>query len=565
MESTHIKTYKDKFERILAEGREICAPYAARSPELKAAVERFGRFCGERLKDLNPKLMVYGIYNAGKSTLVNAMLGGEFAPVGDVPTTKAIKAYDWREYTVYDTPGINAPEKDEAVSKEQLEQSDVVLFVMDTAGDFSRAKNYRELADIARSKKRLLIVLNDKLGHDFRTQADEIAKIESRVYEDFASLMDGATPEELSRKFRLVTVNARRALQARTRADLADEKREALVRASNIEALEAAVVEEYEKASGLTILAQLATAFRSELDSLSRRLGEMQEDVLARRGQEALDELREIEERIRTRVADFAKDREAALRDEVRGVIEGTQDEAVAEREIRAAAERLAKKVGERLDQELANASVRLEAAIDRFETCAVDLKGVVPEGVAAEAAAKGRPSEPTGGHSSGPTIPGGKSVAATAALYAAKPLVRKVFGQAAARLVGHAIPVVNLILLAWDVGSLLFGESAADKAAKAQYEAMEAAARDAERRQRDLARWRSEVAANAGRTSRAIVAELLERIGRALDETFKPSFERVNATIAANRAEAATLIRDLDALAALKADLTRFADEAGA
>ena len=33
----------------------------------------------------------------------------------------------------------------------------------------------------------------------------------------------------------------------------------------------------------------------------------------------------------------------------------------------------------------------------------------------------------------------------------------------------------------------------------------------------------------------------------------------------AANRAEAATLVRDLDALAALKADLTRFADEAGA
>ena len=42
MESTHIKTYKDKFERILAEGREICAPYAARSPELKAAVEAAG-------------------------------------------------------------------------------------------------------------------------------------------------------------------------------------------------------------------------------------------------------------------------------------------------------------------------------------------------------------------------------------------------------------------------------------------------------------------------------------------------------------------------------------------
>lgn len=563
MNDSHIKTYRERFEKIIAKGKAVCGPYAARSPEVKAALDRLERLCGERLKDLNPKLMVYGIYNAGKSTLVNAMLGGEFAPVGDVPTTKAVSAYDWREYTVYDTPGINAPEKDEAVSKAQLEKSDVILFVMDTAGDFSFAKNYRELADIAKSKKRLLIVLNDKLGHDFRADAAEIAKIESRVYEDFASLMDGATPEELAKKFRLVTVNARRALAARTRQDMTEENREVLLRASNIEALEAAVVEEYEKASGKTILAELAVTFESELDAVARRLGDLEKDVLARRGQEALGELREVRDRIRSRLTDFAKDREGVLRDEVRGVLENASEEAEAEREIRAAAERLATQVAATLDKECAAAALRCESAVGRFETCAVDLRGVVPEGVAQEVAPK--PMMPDGEQPEGRTVPGAKTLGVTGTLRVAKPLVGKVLGKSAASLFGKAIPYVGLAIAAWEIGSLIFGETAAQKAENARYDALEAAAEAEERRQRDLARWRSEVCANAGRTSRAIVAELLGRVDEALETAFAPAVSRVEATLAANRAEAAQLVRDLASVAALKDELVRFADEAGA
>lgn len=43
-------------------------------------------------KIANPdlKIMVYGVYNAGKSTLINAMAGEEVAEVGDVPVTATI-------------------------------------------------------------------------------------------------------------------------------------------------------------------------------------------------------------------------------------------------------------------------------------------------------------------------------------------------------------------------------------------------------------------------------------------------------------------------------------------
>lgn len=90
VENAHIKTFHDRFEKSQAAGRGLAAPYAEKS------LERFARLCAERLNDLNPKLMVYGIYNADKSTLVNALMGGEYAPVGDVPTTKANRGEEAR-------------------------------------------------------------------------------------------------------------------------------------------------------------------------------------------------------------------------------------------------------------------------------------------------------------------------------------------------------------------------------------------------------------------------------------------------------------------------------------
>ena len=557
-DNAHIKTFRGVFEGIISEGRRIGAPYAARSPEVKASLDRFESLCCERLKDLNPKLMVYGIYNAGKSTLINALLGGDYAPVGDIPTTRAVNTYDWHEYTIYDTPGINAPEKDEIVSKEQLERSDVILFVMDTAGDFSLGKNYRELADIARSRKRLLIVLNDKA--DAMREPSEVRKIENRIYEDFAALMEGASPEALTQKFRLVTVNAQRALKARKRADLTDEKRAALVRASNIESLEAAIVEEYGKASGLTVLAQLAAMFESELDNLARRLGDMQKDVLARRGQEAIDELRGLQERIRSKVVDFAKDHEWTLRDEIRAVLESSEDQKSADHRIGEICERFAEKTQEFLAREGAKSSLRLESAVNRFKKCAADMKVDIPEGLAEGASdAKSRIAAVSGSGASG--MPGGKAAAATAALYAAKPLVGKALGKVAAGVFGKAIPYVGIVLVAWDVGRLIFGESSAEKEQRERMELMSEAAEAEERRQREIARWRSEVSANASRAARSIVSELCGRIDAALDEMLASSYAGIDATISANRWEAAQLVKDISAIAALKSRLHSFSD----
>ena len=69
-----------------------------------------------RIKDLldkvNPSLMFYGVYNAGKSSLLNAIFGEVKASVADVPETHKVTYYKWNNFDLVDTPGVNGPKKD---------------------------------------------------------------------------------------------------------------------------------------------------------------------------------------------------------------------------------------------------------------------------------------------------------------------------------------------------------------------------------------------------------------------------------------------------------------------
>ncbi len=38
-----------------------------------------------------PSIMFYGLYNAGKSTMINAIFGREIALTGDIPTTSGVQ------------------------------------------------------------------------------------------------------------------------------------------------------------------------------------------------------------------------------------------------------------------------------------------------------------------------------------------------------------------------------------------------------------------------------------------------------------------------------------------
>lgn len=113
-----------------------------------------------------PTIMFYGLYNAGKSTLINALCKQTVAKVGDVPTTASIQQIPWSGYTLTDTPGINANDEHTQIATAEVDRSDLVLFVMDNMDGFERDVVYQVIVDILKRGKALAIVVNQKSIND---------------------------------------------------------------------------------------------------------------------------------------------------------------------------------------------------------------------------------------------------------------------------------------------------------------------------------------------------------------------------------------------------------------
>ncbi len=107
-----------------------------------------------KLKFFEPTLMIYGTYNSGKSTLLNALFGiEEMAKTGDSPETDRVHEYNYNGYTIYDTPGINAPIEHEEVTNKHLKKCEVILFVLSNDGSFEEEYIYKKVIEIVKHNK----------------------------------------------------------------------------------------------------------------------------------------------------------------------------------------------------------------------------------------------------------------------------------------------------------------------------------------------------------------------------------------------------------------------------
>ena len=112
-----------------------------------------------RIEDHTLHVLVYGAYNAGKSTFVNALLEKACARVGDIPTTNRVESYDWDGYRLVDTPGINAPIEHEEITAAQLKRTQAVVVVV-REGDQDAKDLYDRLFKMMSDKKEVFVVLN---------------------------------------------------------------------------------------------------------------------------------------------------------------------------------------------------------------------------------------------------------------------------------------------------------------------------------------------------------------------------------------------------------------------
>lgn len=133
-----------------------------------------------------PCVVCTGIYNAGKSTLLNALMGRDIFPTGDIPTTKAVARAEYGGAVYIDTPGLNAEDEDDQETLAAYESADFILFVSNaqnggiSAAEAGWLKKLGERWTADSLKQRLIYVLS----HSAQVEPEELPGIEARVHGD---------------------------------------------------------------------------------------------------------------------------------------------------------------------------------------------------------------------------------------------------------------------------------------------------------------------------------------------------------------------------------------------
>ena len=176
-------------------------------------IDRLDEQITERSGAAMPRVLVFGAYNAGKSTLVNAFVGAEVARVADHPETARVTSYPWRGFMLDDTPGIDAPVEHEQVTRSHLETADVVLFVIASDGTLEEQRTLDEIVTLAGSRVPLRIIINNKSG--FRPDSAEFLGQRDRLAAKLHRTAANLEMAEIERRAPIRLVNADSALRGR--------------------------------------------------------------------------------------------------------------------------------------------------------------------------------------------------------------------------------------------------------------------------------------------------------------------------------------------------------------
>ena len=184
---------------------ELCAVY---NPSATPAIRKM---VAARKASAAATIMVYGVYNAGKSTLINALLGAEQAQVADTPETYKIQGYRWGDFEILDTPGIDAPQAHEQVTREQLYGADVVIFVVNPLGVVEEEATLSALLELVARNKQIFLVLNRKNP----LEPLEAERIKDQLRERIQQMAQARGLPPVLQAIPILEVNARSALKAK--------------------------------------------------------------------------------------------------------------------------------------------------------------------------------------------------------------------------------------------------------------------------------------------------------------------------------------------------------------
>ncbi|UTV30514.1 GTPase domain-containing protein [Photobacterium atrarenae] len=114
-----------------------------------------------------PNVVVYGVYNSGKSSLLNSLTNhvtDEFFRTRDVPETRENKHFEYQGIRYIDTPGLDVNIQDTRAAKLGTVQADIILLVHRLSAGSLQQKDLEALASIGRTHARpenIFVVLTE--------------------------------------------------------------------------------------------------------------------------------------------------------------------------------------------------------------------------------------------------------------------------------------------------------------------------------------------------------------------------------------------------------------------
>ena len=359
------------YQKILGEKAARVENFFAKYPNESSALSpRFAEVNEKKIRSTEPEIMVYGIYNAGKSSILNELMGADKAAVNDVPTTDSVTYYDWNGYKIADTPGIFAPIEHQEVTQSHLKKADVVLFVMSTTGSNEKAENYNRMKEIADAGKKIIIVLNDKNG-DLGRNDENIQLIKRQV----ATNMQKVGIENVDEKYCIVTVNAMRAKKGRT------ENKQNLLAKSGLDELKNVIVTELKKTTSFDILRGGIRQIENILDEFIKNLAANENSELVKNMNRVLENFNKQKISMRRQINTYIDTQAEFLGNNLPQIIWANRDNKDKINEVVGAEiQRLNEKVQREIQRQIQDAASILELELQSFAEIKIDAASVDAE-----------------------------------------------------------------------------------------------------------------------------------------------------------------------------------------
>lgn len=336
--------FKKQLNDILTRLKEDTAPYMEKMPIVAAKMADIEKLYKEKIENTKPQIMFFGLYNAGKSSLLNELLRDDVAKVADVPTTDHVDYYNWRGYTIADTPGVGAPIEHEEVTNEAIRKADVVLFVMTNAGSFEKKENYVRMKDIIDAGKKVIIVINDKSNFLPQERYEEMMQVQQKIYDNMMAL----DIDNVKERFTILFVNAKLAHKGRMA------NKHLLWEKSQIAELESYILSEMKNSDDFAVIRHAIDEINQDVEAIREQLSQVDTNPEYMAIQKVLNGLHNAKIQVRKNMSDFISSQTnklgVTLPDAIWAVKE---DQAKIDQTVQQAQQNLSEKVKAHLEDQL--------------------------------------------------------------------------------------------------------------------------------------------------------------------------------------------------------------------